>query len=91
MLALMLMLLKPRDYEPAPQYNARPQLSEWDLGHLEQQADHADAMRIVRRMMGAHDLNEETIQSELHSITTNFHDASAEIMNLDCLSIFDPL
>lgn len=91
MLALMLMLLRPGDYEPAPQYNARPQLSEWDLSHLEQQSDHADALRIVRRIMGAHELTESTIKEQLHTITADFHDASANIMNMDCLTIFDPL
>jgi hypothetical protein len=61
-LALAAMMLWPNRYEPDPENSAeRPKLAADDIHSLEVQADHLQALQIVREIMHIYDLTEDSI------------------------------
>jgi hypothetical protein len=60
------MILNPCEYEPDPEITAvRPRLAVDDIHSLEVQADHMQALKIIKEIMRIHDLTPESIRDEL--------------------------
>lgn len=90
-LAMILMLKEPEQYDPSANRETRAGFSGWDFSRLELEADYRDAVRVVNRIMGVHALSLDAIRAELRSISLDYIDASKDLINLDCLRILELL
>lgn len=90
-LAMILMIKEPEQYDPSANRESRAGFSGWDFSRLELEADYRDAVRVVNRIMGVHALSIEDIRAELRRISKDYMDASQDLINLDCLRIFEEL
>lgn len=87
--ALLMMILEPGKYDPSPHDQIRPGLSGWDHSRLELEADYKDALRIVNRILGAHQLTPASVNTEMGVLPPDYFDASDETIDLSCLEIFN--
>lgn len=87
-LALIMMVARPGEYDHSPHDHYRTGLSGWDFSRLELQADHQAAMRIANRILAVEQLTLENVRAFLDNITEDYLDASQQTIDLGCLRIF---